>query len=143
MFDTAKSNSLSSVVPQRMKMKKKTHLLRFAPVKSTANYCINSDEAVHYILMLTSVFVVAKYLFKQFYKTVLHYSCIKPQRKGTKRDTSYADTGVLQTLSVDSALSLVLTNCACDQRIIHFVCGISNLDICLQVTLIACDVEQN
>ena len=48
--------------------------------------------------------------------------------------TPYADTGVLQTLCVDSALRLELTKDTCNQRRTNFACSIVSRDICLQLT---------
>ena len=63
-----------------------------------------------------------------------------------RKHIPYADTGVLQTLSEDSALKLALTNGACNQGKIHFICSISSLDIkknfCLHVIPITCDFYQ-
>ena len=82
----------------------------------------------------------AKYWFKQFYKTILHYSHIKPPRKDTERIHHMLIQ--VQTLCVDSALRLKLTKGTYNQRRTNFACSIVSLDICLLLTKITRDYAQ-
>ena len=68
----------------------------------------------------------AKYWFKQFYKTILHYSHIKPPRKDT--ECIHYMLIQVQTLCVDSALRLKLTKGTCNQRRTNFAHSIVSLD---------------
>ena len=89
--------------------------------------------------MFTSVF--CKMLVQIILQDSNRYSSsIKPPRH--KTHTPYADTSVLQTLCVDRALSLELTNGTCNQRRTNVAYSIVSLATCLLLTKIARDFGQ-
>ena len=57
--------------------------------------------------------------------------------------TPYADTGILQTICVASALRLELTKGACNHNRTNFACSIVSKGICLQLTKFTGDFAKN
>ena len=79
----------------------------------------------------------AKYWFKPSSHFTRIYSSLvthKTSRERHRTHTPHADTSVLQTLCVNSALRLELTKGTCNQRRTNFACNIVSLDICVEPT---------